>query len=77
MKTKHTPGPWTIDKKSCIQGMGQQLVVIVYGRTEKERLANLDLIASAPDLKAQKEIDRQEIERLKNEIQMLRNIAKI
>lgn len=46
----HTKGPWSIDDKSCIQGDGQQLVVIVYGRTEEERLANLNLIAAAPDI---------------------------
>lgn len=60
-KTKHTPGPWSVDPdfdavddgdytREVFDDPEQRLVATVHGDTAEEAAANARLIAAAPDL---------------------------
>ena len=58
METKHTPGPWNLDKRQekLMGANGQSIVVwnsgLSFGNRTEEAEANARLIASAPELLA-------------------------
>ena len=58
METKHTPGPWNLDKRQekLMGANGQSIVVwnsgLSFGNRTEEAEANARLIAAAPELLA-------------------------
>lgn len=59
-----------------IEEVAKEYSIHMFGEVRGDIIAAL-VKGGLKGMEIQKEIDRQEIERLKNEIQMLRNIAKI